>query len=242
MGSSNDAALSGLFDGRKETVKMADGTVISTKDYKLDDRIRTELEKLMDLGELYTKPRESKEMKTAVEMGLNWAEALGIYHYSRGGYNDYMAYWGGDDYHWAHGRATREQIGWLILATISGLNKLPKFNGTVYFGAALSLKEFFPLLKEGHPFYQGNFTSTSLDMAVAEKFSRGNLEKGRGSFLFTIENSATGSDIAPYSYWNEKEVLFKPSHKFRVISVKLNGEIPLQDGSAPRYEIVLGEY
>lgn len=241
-GSSENAEISGLFDGRKETVKLADGTVISAKNYKLDDRIRLELEKLMDQGDLYPKPRESPEMKAAVEKGLSWAEALGIYHYSRGGYNDYMAYWGGGDFHWAHGRATKEQIGWLILATISGLNKLPKFQGTVYFGAALSLKEFLPLLKEGQPFYQRNFTSTSLDLAVAEKFSRNNLKKDLGSFIFTIENSATGSDIVPYSYWSEKEVLFSPAHQFRVKSVKLNGEIPIQGGSVPRYEIVLGEY
>ncbi len=223
-----------------EKIKLRDGTAIVGKDYKLDETIRKNLESFLDSPQdLYRKPRESKEMSEAVKQGLSWPEALGIYHYTRGGYRDFSAYFGGGSFDWGNGRLTEEQVGWLILATVSGLNKLPVHQGTVYFGASLVLNDFLPVLEAGKPFSHKNFTSTSIDKATAETFATKELQRGTGSFLFTIENSKTGKNIERCSYWNEKEILFPPFHPFRVKEIKKAGEIKSGSESIPRYEVVL---
>ena len=105
-------------------------------------------------------------------------------------------------------------------AAVSGVNKLPAYQGTVYFGAALS-QDYLDELKTGSSFVNRNFLSTSKDLEVARRFAQPGMDARQDSVrvIFEVEDSCHGRDISSFSaVQSEKEVLFLPMHPFKVVS------------------------
>lgn len=98
------------------------------------------------------------------------------------------------------------------------MTKLPDFEGLVYRGVNLTRKELLKYIvanRVNEVLIEPTFISTSKSRLIAMEF---------GNTLFRIF-SRTGKDIekiakfGTYSPPNEKEVLFKPNRRFRVLEV-----------------------
>jgi len=219
----NDSDTQSLFSKNKEwQIKLRSGKTINTKNYSLEASYESIIVDFIKSDQdLYTKPESNSQVVAGVAAGLNVAEALAIFHYTRGGYGDYTKYLSGEpEISYGSGKLLEKQVEAFFLATISAKNKLPtKRNAKLYFGANLPLEVFLPLLKKGMTYSQRNFTSTSMEKSVAELFAGITFPQnrpGNGCFVFTIEDSSTGVDITPFSEFNESEFLFSPNQPFLV--------------------------
>jgi ADP-ribosyltransferase exoenzyme len=237
--------------GLKQTnrITMRDGTNIDTASYQLSRKLEAIVNNWMTRPDpLYKSPLELPEIKRAINQGLSSSEAMGIYYYSRGGYNDFVKYLSGakKDIYYGNGRISEEEAGALLASAVSALNKLPRYKGTVYFGAQLRETDYLSLLKEGKKFQSMNFTSTSLTKETAVKFAERTWENGAdktglANFYFTIKNSQNGVDISNYSYWSEeKEILFQALQSFRVKSITQRAAGQTGNG-LKGYDVVLEE-
>ncbi len=99
------------------------------------------------------------------------------------------------------------------------LSKLPNFEGLVYRGAHLSkveLNRYIDSFKHNSLVTEYSFISTSKSRLIAMSF--------KGNVLFRMF-SRTGKDIERitkfgiFGYPNEKEVLFSPNRKFRILDI-----------------------
>lgn len=171
------------------------------------------------------------------EYALSEIEGTALVSYSSWSYALFKDYLEGKEIPTVPSRIEASQAEPLFLATIAAVNKLPKYKGTVYFGACLDIETFRPLLSPEKIFAQRNFTSTSTDPDVSLSFATCS---GRqlGSFLFTVLESKSGAEISKLSLVKgELEILFLPGHPFRVMSFK---KLPNESESdADQYEVVL---
>jgi hypothetical protein len=182
--------------------------------------------------------RRKKIFEKAEKMGLSHAETLAMILYSANLFKDFVKYLSSEKNVTYTGGSDKD-VEAVFLAAISAVNKLPKHKSTVYFGSCLPLDIFLPLLKPGEIFSQRNFTSTSKDMDIAESFSQCFQDKS-GEMIFTIEESHSGADISSISsHFREEEVVFLPSHPFRVKSI--NKRPQMRPDQPVGYLIVLEE-
>lgn len=104
-----------------------------------------------------------------------------------------------------------------IKVTNSGLEKLQKYKGSVYRGADLTpeqINEYKKAFKKGEVWTEKGFTSSSMEKQSAFK----------GSVRYEII-SKTGVIIEDLSkFQHEKEVLFKPNTKFKILEIRENNE------------------
>ena len=96
------------------------------------------------------------------------------------------------------------------------LDKLPKYEGTVYRGGnkGLDQKTVRQEYKPGRPIQWAAFSSTSHDFNVVRPF----VKKDEGGVVFKIK-VVTGRDIGRYSFFpKESEILLSPNTQFVVTS------------------------
>jgi hypothetical protein len=111
----------------------------------------------------------------------------------------------------------------LIEKIRSGLNKLPIFRGTVYRGVSFedSPKRYKQYTTVGAVVVDPAFVSSSQDRSIGESFLTDN---GDNNFVLMIIESKTGRDImgigASGIDESEREVLFMPGTRFKIVSVK----------------------
>jgi hypothetical protein len=124
------------------------------------------------------------------------------------------------------------EFKFLLMGTISCLNRLPATPGKSFHGRRSSPEELKSQWKVGNVFVSPNFISSSQEMRVAEKFSagthRGDDEKIR---TILIIEGKSGRDISAVSrFKSEKEVLFQPATRFAIEKIQLlNPDKPKQE-------------
>lgn len=209
----------GFFKNNNEKFRTKDGAEISLHDYKItpavDERINKIIASHFGLGEL----KKEKTYKKAMENGFSETEATSLLLYTGSGAALYSEWLKNRDYKSEDENLTAIEIESLFLGTISALNKLQvsKPISRLYFGQALPEGYFKESFQKGMIWSHGNFTSTSLDREIAEKFATGIKEDSDKKCIFQIENSSLGRKIEEYSFYpEEKEVLFLPMQKFRI--------------------------
>jgi hypothetical protein len=217
------------------TITLRDGRVVDVKNFRVDD----ETSKYLERQEIFKRDlQDLKQDDISRSYGLTLVELHSLYRYTQEFYIYVSQYFSPNV---ILGQNEIMQIEATLLAAISGLNKLPRYHGTVYFGACLSLKDFLPILRQGQLFWQNNFTSTSTEKLIATPFASF-CNDGDGSMNFTIANSHSGADISGISrHPNEKEVLFSPAQPFRIKSITQGNSADNKDQIVPTYEIALEE-
>ncbi|WP_144051762.1 ADP-ribosyltransferase domain-containing protein [Fibrisoma limi] len=101
------------------------------------------------------------------------------------------------------------------------VNKLPKRIGTTFRGTSLPeevIKQYEDAFKSGTLNIEKAFTSTSVDLRVAQQFADRAVKEGETRVIFRI-NGRTGVDINRMSAadkFQEAEVLFKSNSQFKV--------------------------
>jgi ADP-ribosyltransferase exoenzyme len=238
----------GTFSKESRLVRFPSGNSFDPTKYKLDASAEAEIVSwLRDKTTLFTNADFSAFFAQAKVDGLTDAETAGVIYYTRAGYRDFANYFakisertglsappGGpapDD----------EMLEALFRAAVSAVNKLKADSGDAYFGAQLPVDETLKSLKVGGWFQNRNFTSSSLDIDIANRFAGRGAEPpdlNKGSFMFILRNRKNGAFISRYSlYPNEKEILYSPNYPFKVQSVtRLDGK-----GGPPRYDVVLSD-
>jgi hypothetical protein len=105
---------------------------------------------------------------------------------------------------------------------VAALDALPDYNGTVYRGGTIS-NDIIDKYKEGEIVTEKGFTSTSVASDIASGFQDKQLKKSVPNlgFVSYVIKSKTGKLVEDLSIFDEeKEVLFKPETKFKVLSKK----------------------
>ncbi len=244
----NDSGVQSLFSESKEWhLKLRSGRTIDVKDYKLDP---------MTSRAIATLIRSNKELNLADDKikeiaprapELSEVELSAIYFYTKYLFSVFSKYLGEEkniEYRYGLEEADVELM---FLATISAVNKLPKYSGDVFFGAKLPEEDYIKILKKGKDYFQDNFTSTSTDIRVAKSFATMGVDKsGYASFVFKVTNSRSGVDISNISrFKREKEVLFPPTRPFKVMKLSKVSDAGFNDNvfksELPAYEVLLEE-
>lgn len=164
---------------------------------------------------------ESNFYKLAKEKAANIrpAEALGINRYTS------IEYASMNKYLRAGKKPMKGTLDALIEVTNSGLDKLPKYEGTTYRGADLGsaiIKRYEEAFTSGKPFTEIAYMSTTTD--ITKKFD--------GNVLFMLQGK-NGVPVKVLSQFpGEEEVLFKPGTQFKIKSF-VNNEA--------KYEIIMEE-
>jgi hypothetical protein len=123
---------------------------------------------------------------------------------------------------------------------VSGLNKLPKHQGTVFRGISKPPAGFDQYVKPGAIIADLGFSSASPSYAAVKTFF--NTQQGSKNIVYIIE-SKTASPIANISKTpHEGEVLFRPGTLFNVTQMWThdpNGNIP--ENAPPEVQMILNE-
>jgi hypothetical protein len=208
-----------FFNSKEEKFKTHKGTQISLHDYKLTSDVTENIIKIINSHFGLREAKNQPSYKKAVENGLNEFEATSLIYYTGGGARLFGE--------WLNDRTMKSEddnlssvdIESLFLGIVAGLNKLPAYDGRLYFGATVPEQYFKENLKEGKFWSSDNFTSTSTEREVAETFATGGMDDSDRKCIFVIDNSTLGRKIDEFSYYpEEKEVLFLPMQKFKIIS------------------------
>lgn len=252
----DETTIRGLFGfgskNRQPTIVLRDGRSIDVKKYRIDTKTKTFIEELdkfrtlvspTDVNSLpnpekFWRQHWDSSFEIAKKHGIISAELFGLREYTGGGYGQIKDYF---DPEKELTEASKKETEAILLAGISALNKLPRHQGTVFFGACLNEKVFLPLLKPAEVFWQNNFTSTSTDEMISGIFASG-CRSGEGAFHFTVEKSSSGAQVSDFSLLSrEAEVLFPPALPFRVKSFM--PRVGEHDAGAdyPQYNVVLEE-
>ncbi len=151
----------------------------------------------------------SKSGRNVESSNLSLAEKSIIFKYSNDGYDSVN-----QNLRATYGKGNTE-FGKLLFRCLS---KLPNFSGLVYRGVTLTkyeLNGYIKAFENNQPVTELTFVSTSKSRSIANEY---------GNTLFII-HSKTGKEIeriAKFGFHNppnEREVLFKPNRKFRVLNV-----------------------
>lgn len=203
------------------------GESISKYQYRLTDTDRkffldsvSEDENLKNISGLKQIIRAERRLR------LDFAEASAVYSYTVENYLGLASYFNAFNTGQRSELTDSDRFAEVnIKAILSALNGLPSYTGDVYFGQILNMEEWQDKLKVGKIFSQANFTSSSYLRMIAEEFAAW----GRGpegatrSVLFKVKDSCGGHLISPVSSSNsEAEVLFRPDHLFKIISVNVD--------------------
>ena len=229
------------------SLRLRDGRLIDLKTYTLESTQSAIIERFVDSDKnFFKKPtREINEIIEGVHSGLSFSEALSLYYYTGMGYEDFGIYLRGTPVvSYREGNLTEKEVRAFLLAAISALNSLPKYSGTVHFGAALDVSDALLSLKPGEPFTKKGFISTSKNLEKAKSFSHDwTMKEGYGCFVFTIENSKSGSDIMNFSFMqSEEEVLYPPKVPLTVEKVtKTKDCLSGENKPYPSYLVRLSE-
>ena len=166
--------------------------------------------------------------KVASELGLSEAEKSVVSRYSRNLYYDINSRIYADERLPAYEKAAKNTLN-------RALEKLPKYEGTVYRGVSKGiseerLKQYKDAAEKGGTITEKAFISTSKDKKIANLF-----EAGKG-VAFEIKTK-TGRDIKDFSVYNgnfygsdEKEVLIGNNKKFKVIKYVVNNNGGIEIG------------
>lgn len=115
----------------------------------------------------------------------------------------------------------RDALLKVIKLITKALPKLPTFNGTVYRGTNLTDREI-SVYRPGTIVTEPRFLSSSEEFSRAKSFTHG---AGK-SVMFTITNVIHGKRISDFANSpSEKEVLFRPGRKFRVLSKTFTNQL-----------------
>jgi hypothetical protein len=208
-----------FFKPKEEKFKTHDGTQISLHDYSLTSDVTQKVKQILKTHFGLRELKKQPSYKKAEQNGLNEIEATSLIYYTGGGARLFGE--------WLNDRAMNSEdddlssidIESLFLGTVAGLNKLPASDSRLYFGAVLPERYFKDNIQKGKFWSNSNFTSTSTDREVAEKFATGIKEDSDKKCIFVIDKSTLGRKIDEFSiYPEEKEVLYLPLQKFRIIA------------------------
>jgi len=221
-------------------IKLKSNKVVDTTTYTIDQATD---ERVLAIAERIKKTNWAFNKVSLDHTGtpLSFSEFFSIKYYTLTLFLHFSNYFRNEIAHKGLGEMKESEIEDLILSTISALNKLPKYSGTVYFGAPLPVNRI-KSIKKGELLYQQNFTSTSKNRNTAEAFAKGFLPD-QASVLYEIQNSFSGTDIAEYSDVKyESEVLFAPSTPF-IVKSKVLLPASRKDGiiNSELYYVVLQE-
>lgn len=107
-----------------------------------------------------------------------------------------------------------------------GLTKLPDFKGSVYRGMTVASGELSSRYQVGQVIDYPNFTSSSKNIAVAEKFITRELQKAvssgdaKSGVLLVVQLKRGGKDVSDISLvQNEAEVLWLPGQRIQVTKI-----------------------
>jgi len=202
-----------VFNAEPEIAEKLTKKLIARKNYLI--------EYVKKLGQEYkekTKPTRTEKYNISPikqKGGLTDDELADIHHYTDNGYhdlNDYLR----ENYSSSVSEEEKEENAKTVKNIVSGLSKLPPYQGIVFRGCDLDARLIFllPTLKPNDVFYMKGFSSCTYDLD----------EKFNGEVQFTIR-SKTGRNIEKLSDQpEEKEILFAPDSRFRVVSYSQNWE------------------
>lgn len=140
------------------------------------------------------------------------------------------------------GEKSVQEQAWVMKAAVSGLNRLPPYNGTVYNGQPLPLIALGPggtyLLDQvqayvNFNYFPGRQIRQDTFFSTARSIGASFISKATHNLAWVIENVRTGRDIQPISDKpGEEEVLFPPGARFMVqwvdtSKINLTGGDPL---------------
>ena len=186
---SNDSSFLANLAASEWEVLLRDGRKINTKEYRLDSETNKILQSLIDNE--YKEYADFFRTKKINKPELSFPEAFCTYLYTRWFYLEFVKYLGGKPGEVYHLNLNESQVAAIFLGAVSALNRMKKFQGTTFFGAVLSESRIEENLKPGKLYIQGNFTSMSQDLIVAENFAEidkavTNAEKA--SVVFELQN------------------------------------------------------
>lgn len=213
--SDQDSSASSWFNRAPDTQMTLPITneTIDTHKYRMDQKTRDKVKSL--------RPETVMNASNVALQKLNnldFTEAAAIQGYTDMDYKKFVALFAPDD---APGVKTLKTESTVLLfkSTISAINGMERFQGTVFFGQVMSKEYVDNNLRKGDTFSNNNFLSSTLSKEIAEKFARKKVNASdKMSVIFNVQNSCHGRDISRFSdFPQEKEVLFLPLHPFKVV-------------------------
>lgn len=210
-----DSSVSSWFNRSPDTQMTLPITneTIDTHKYRMDQKTR---DKVISL-----RPEAVMDASNVALQKLNdldFSEAAAIQGYTEMDYRKFAALFAPDDTPGIKVLKTETTV-LLFKSTISAINGMERFQGTVFFGQVMPKEYVDNNLRKGDTFSNNNFLSTTLNKEVAEKFARKKVnDSNKISVIFEVQNSCHGRDISRFSEFPfEKEVLFLPLHPFKVV-------------------------